>query len=203
MIEAAGDRSAGSITTAQLKVLVQHFREEREWSVGQTNHFIRSIKVFYNFLEREEFIATNPARRLAKLKGAQRIPEPLTPDEIKALLAEAGDGFTGLRNAAMMLILLDCGLRLTELMEIKVGDVDFAQSQIKVFGKGRKERIVPFSGTVRRFLIKYMALRQARTFETALWIDEEGYAFATSGFKSFIVRLERRTGRTAAPENNS
>ncbi len=194
LIDAAGDRPPTAITTLQMKTLVMHYRELRNWSVGTANHVITTWKVFFHYLYQEEIINQDPSKRLRKLKGDQLIPQPLTADEIHILLADAGEGFVGIRNTAMLLVLLDCGLRLSELTGLKLEDVDFTTCQLLVFGKGRKERLVPFSSPVRRMLLKYMAHRRTRTYEKALWIDEEGIPFTNDGFRSFLVRLEQRTG---------
>ncbi len=194
LIEAAGERPPTAITTAQMKMLITHYREKREWSVGTANHAITAWKVFFHYLYQEEIIDSDPAKRLKKLKGDQLIPAPLTPKEIHILLADAGEGFVGIRNTAMLLVLLDCGLRLSELTGLKLEDIDFTTCQLLVFGKGRKERLVPFSGPVRRMLLKYLSHRTTRTHEKALWIDEEGVPFTDEGFRSFLARLEKRTG---------
>ncbi len=194
LTDAAGDRPPTAITTAQMKTLIAHYREQRGWSVGTANHAITTWKVFFHYLYQEEIIEHDPAKRLKKLKGAQRIPEPLTLEEIRTILADAGDGFVGVRNTAMILVLLDCGLRLSELLGLTLDDVDFSTCQFLVFGKGRKERLVPFSGPVRRMLVRYLLHRQTRTHEKALWVDESGIPFTADGFRSFLARLEQRTG---------
>ncbi len=194
LTDAAGDRPPTAVTTAEMKTLVSYYREKRNWTVGTTNHAITTWKVFFHYLFQEEIIDQDPAKRLKKLKGAQLIPEALTPDEIHTLLADAGEGFVGIRNTAMLLVLLDCGLRLQELIGLKVEDIDFTNCQLLVFGKGRKERLVPFSGPVRRMLLKYLTHRHTRTHEKVLWIDEEGVPFTDEGFRSFLARLEKRTG---------
>lgn len=194
LIDAAGDRPPTAVTTAEMKTLVSYYREKRDWSVGTTNHTITTWKVFFHYLFQEEIIDQDPAKRMKKLKGAQLIPEALTPDEIRTILDDAGEGFVGLRNTAMILVLLDCGLRLKELTNLRLEDVDFTSCQLLVFGKGRKERLVPFSAPVRRMLLKYLNHRRALTNEKALWVDDEGIPFTDEGFRSFLARVERRTG---------
>jgi len=93
----------------------------------------------------------------------------------------------------MLLVLLDCGLRLGELMGLTMADLDLATEQLRVFGKGRKERFVPFSGPVRRTLLKYLSRRHAITSDNSLWVDETGVQFSRDGFNSFLRRLEKRT----------
>lgn len=82
--------------------------------------------MFFRFLEREEIITVNPARQLKKLRDEQRFPQPFTIDEVTHLLANCSQGFIGLRQHAMLLVLLDTGIRLGELMGLRLSDVDIA-----------------------------------------------------------------------------
>lgn len=195
LLNSVGERSPEEITTQHLKLLVEHFRTNRNWSVGMTNHVIVAWKVFFNFLEREEIITVNPAKKMKKLKGDQRLPDTYTPEQVKAMLEVAEPGFVGMRNQTMLLVLLDCGLRVSELLALQVDDVDFAQGQIHVrCGKGRKARIVPFSAPVRRFLLKYLAVRGVKTYEEALWVANDGVPLSISGFVSWLRRIAKLTG---------
>ncbi|MHB9024015.1 MAG: tyrosine-type recombinase/integrase [Armatimonadota bacterium] len=190
LLDAAGDRPADAITTKHLRMLIEHYRQKRGWSVGTTNHTITSWKVFFHFLEREEILTTNPARRLDKLKGEQRIPEPFTPDEIQRLLQATSTGFAGIRDTAMILVLLDTGVRLSELLGLRLDDVDLGLAQMKVLGKGRKERMLPISPVVRRAFVKYLAHRAAlQPDTTALWLCDEGTEFTMWAFVNEIRRL--------------
>lgn len=193
LVEAAGDRQIGELTTLQLKLIVEHFRKEREWNIGNTNHFIVSLKVFFNFLVAEEILDANPAKRIEKLKGDQRIPAPFTPEEVQALFEACGSGFAGARDRTMLALLFDTGMRLGEVMGLGVEDLDLGLMQIRVFGKGRKERLLPFSPPVRRVLLKYITLREGfTTRESALWLNDEGIPLATWAFVSQFRRIAKR-----------
>jgi len=194
LIEAAGDRPAESLTTGQLRLIVQHYHETRDWNVGNTNHAIVSLKVFFSFLVQEGILDANPAARLEKLKGESRIPAPFTPDEVRALFTACGTtGFVSARDKLMLAILFDTGVRLGELVGLTVDDVDLRLLQLRVFGKGRKERMVPISPPVRRALLKYLTLREAfDARDTALWLNDEGTPLAEWAFVNQFYRLARR-----------
>lgn len=160
LAESFGERLASEVSTAHLKALVSHLRTTRGWSVQNTNHFIRVVKTFFTYLEtEEEIIEVNPARRIRKLRQASTFPVPFTSDQVSAILSAIRPDFNGIRDKVMLLVLLGTGVRVGELMGLSTCDLDISGQQMRVFGKGRKERIVFFGPTVRRALMKYASVR--------------------------------------------
>lgn len=178
LVAAFGDAPPDALTLHDLRALVTRLRTERAWSVTQANHFIGSLKTFYSYLLDEGLIAVNPADRLVKLRAATRLPDVLTYGDIKALMAVIPATFIGQRNRAMLAMLLDCGLRLHELMALNLADVDMQRLTLTVMGKGAKERLVPFSPVLARVLAKYLPqrARRAKPYIDALWVSDEGTA---------------------------
>lgn len=107
---------------------------------------ISGIKSFYRFLLIEEVIENDPTTLLESPKIGRRLPDVLTEDEINQLI-EAVDlsRIEGVRNKAMLETLYSCGLRVSELVNLKMSNLHFEQEFIKVAGKGDKERLVPIS----------------------------------------------------------
>jgi integrase/recombinase XerC len=161
----------------------------------QHDHY-RSIKTFFNWLVREGTIDRSPMDRLRGPRQEQKIVMPYSKDEISGILTLCdGNRFTEIRNRAMVLILLDTGLRLAELANIQIADMDLKAETIKVMGKGRKERRVRISSHVQRAVLKYAALRQKRGLESpALWVSEEGSPMVPDGVQCTLVKLVRRAG---------
>lgn len=123
----------------------------RQWSASLlTGGYARAsiarrlseARAFFAYLHGQQQLASNPARSVAGPKLPQRLPRPLTAEEIAALLA-APDAATpqGQRDRAMFELLYGGGLRVSELLALDVGDVDLAQAEVRVLGKGAKERI--------------------------------------------------------------
>jgi len=189
-----GDREAASLTPIELKMSVQGWKDKLSWSVTTTNHCIVALRVLFGFLEQEEVISQNPTAKLKAMKAPQHIPKPLQPAEITALLDACGKDFAGIRNKTILLIFLDCGLRLSECVNLQVEDVDLAGSLLTIrYGKGGKSRVVPFSAPVRRLLLKYAALRQAtHPLTTDWWVGVDGESLGKSGLESMFDRLTRR-----------
>ncbi len=118
---------------------------------------IRALKAFWGWLFKEEHIDSNPLAGLPLPTVDRSLIVILTKGQILQLL-RAIDRHTslGARNYIILLLLIDTGVRISELICIKITDIDIAQSYVKVTGKGRKERIVPFSGITKGELIKYI-----------------------------------------------
>ena len=122
--------------------------------------YMRGWRAFFNFMETEGFLPTNPFDKVAIMKSEKRIIETFSKPQIKALLeSQKKTTFTGYRNYVLMLLLLETGVRVSEAAAIKVTDINWKERLIKVYGKGRKERYVPFQKTLERHLNEYVSIR--------------------------------------------
>jgi len=101
--------------------------------------------------------------------------------------------FLGSRNQAIVLVLLDSGVRLSELVGMRLGDIDNEKGYIKVLGKGGKERIVRIGKTTQKALWRYLIYRPENSRQD-LWLTEEGKPLNSSGIQSLIKRLKQRAG---------
>jgi site-specific recombinase XerD len=108
-----------------------------------------------------------------------------------------GGKFLGSRNRAIILILLDTGVRLSELTGMKITDIDDDTGFVKVMGKGGKERVVRLGKVARIALRRYLVYRPHSDMH-ALWLSEEGRPMLDSGVQSFIKRLKERAGITTS-----
>jgi integrase/recombinase XerD len=122
---------------------------------------VSSLKRFYQFLVREHRIAADPTLKLEPPKRPPRFPKTLTEADVEALL-EAPDVGTplGLRDRAMLELLYATGLRVSELVRLKPGEVSLDMGVVRVFGKGAKERLVPLGEEAAAWLVRYQ--REAR-----------------------------------------
>ncbi|WP_286725125.1 tyrosine-type recombinase/integrase, partial [Pelotomaculum sp. PtaB.Bin117] len=147
------------ITTDYLKkTILQSLRIEL--SPTTINHYIRTIQQFFAFLLEEGYLLEDPAKPLKKVKAPKVIIEAFTAEQAKEPLAMPNKKtFVGFRDYCIMLVLLDTGLRLSELLNIHLDDIDLHQRKIKVMGKGAKERYVFFNTTTRDALKKYKNVR--------------------------------------------
>ena len=121
---------------------------------------LASLRSFYRFLHREGVVDKNPARIVRAPRTEQRNPRVLTEEEVTVLLDMPDrSSRKGLRDAAMLEVLYATGMRVSELTGLNLGDFQFSQRLIMVRGKGRKERLIPFSERAARIMKKYKPVR--------------------------------------------
>jgi len=114
------------------------------------NRKISTLKTFFKYLEREELIEVNPMLKIVGPKTSKGLPLFVKENEIKLLLEEVvfESGFIGRRDKLIIEIFYSTGMRLTELINIKITDINFHYKSIKVIGKRNKERIIPLSNSI-------------------------------------------------------
>lgn len=120
------------------------------------SHYITVINSFYTFLVNDGYITENPCANLAAPKLPKKLPNYLTEDEIEKLLNINLITPYDYRNKAMMELLYATGLRITELCNLKIVDIDINNCFIRVMGKGKKERIVPVTDLALKYLTIYV-----------------------------------------------
>ncbi|SEB19363.1 site-specific tyrosine recombinase XerD [Pedobacter hartonius] len=118
---------------------------------------ISGLKSFFGFIVLENLIETDPSAQLEAPKLSRKLPDVLSVAEINELISAIDVSKPeGMRNKAMIEVLYGCGLRVTELITLRISDLHAAQGYIKVTGKGNKERIVPIGDTALKFLDIYL-----------------------------------------------
>jgi integrase/recombinase XerD len=194
LIQAAGDRMPASLTADQLQLLLTYYRQTRGWSVNTVNHAYASWHAFLNFAKAKRVLQVNPLEDVKKLRGPEYLPQPYSDEEIRRMLSIPDDTFDGRRNYAMLLVLADTGIRLGELMGLRLLDVSLKSRRLRVFGKGRKERIVPFSVPVELALTEYQQLSDPIAQTDAFWITIDGGPQLAPGFVTQFHRIARIAG---------
>ncbi len=140
---------------------------------------VAALRSFYRFLEREGVVDPNPARRIAGPRFRRALPRVLTIDEASALIEAAMKqaGPRGLRNWALLEVLYGGGLRASEVVGLNLGDVDWSARFLKVRGKGKKERWVPFGSKADEALSTYLGAGRpalAGLDESAVFVNHRG-----------------------------
>jgi len=125
------------------------------------NRKISSLKTFFNFLLKKKLINTNPFADQIMPKKPISLPKSISEDDVVKLLdAPKPDSLIGLRDKAMLELLYASGVRISELVNIKFSDLDLERNIIKVFGKGSKERLVPFGEDAAQCISAYIDERK-------------------------------------------
>jgi integrase/recombinase XerC len=136
---------------------------------------LAALRTFFRYLCREGVLDRNPARALLSPRTERRIPVHLEEHEIATLLDVPGEGLGPARARAILELFYATGIRCGELVGLDLDDVDPATRMVRVLGKGRKERVVPFGKPALAALNRYLAFRdQARPRTAALFVNKRG-----------------------------
>ena len=133
------------------------YSQSKKIKPSTKGRLISSLNLFFDFLIIEKIINENPVEKIDYPKIGLTIPTTLTTKEIDALIYKASlNKNNGLRNETIIEVLYSCGLRVSELINIKISDLYINEQLIKVLGKGNKERFVPISKTAKKLILKYI-----------------------------------------------
>lgn len=172
---------------------------QRKASHSTTHHYFVALSCFFNWVVREGFLQESPMSKVKVAKGKPKVITPYTTEEIKKMLAVCdydyahNAKFLASRNRAIILVLLDTGVRLSELVSMKLSDIDSETGYIKVLGKGNKERVVRVGKTSQKALWRYLVYHP-QNGRQELWLSEEGKPLRSTGIQSLIKRLKQRVG---------
>ncbi len=167
---------------------------------------LSALRSFYRHCRRRGLVEKNPASRLRSPKVPRRLPDLLRPEEVSALVEASSDdgGVVGLRDRAMLELLYSSGLRVSELCGIDVERLDLDRREVRVVGKGNRERIVPFGGPAAESLARFIERRielRPRPEERALFVGERGRRIDPTVVRSVLRRasLAAAVGRRTYP----
>jgi integrase/recombinase XerC len=159
---------------------------------------LASLRTFFQYCIRKGLVASNPAKEVATPKVPKKVPRFLTVDEVFALLdsPEGGEAL-GARDKAIMELLYGSGIRVGELVELDIPDIDVNENTVKVMGKGRKERIVPIGDKASRAMRAYLDLRPALAqgaTDEALFINRRGGRLTARSVERMLNKYIQRCG---------
>ena len=177
------------------------FMSSRKGRASSAARMVSTLKRFYQYCLRERRIAVDPTLKLDPPKRAPRFPKTLSEADVEALLA-APDTATdiGLRDRAMLETLYATGLRVSELVSLKVFEVDLNANVVRTMGKGSKQRLVPLGEEAADWIQKYLKERK-KTVSNTLFITARGSGMTRQAFWQLIGRYGRRAipGKKLSP----
>jgi len=159
---------------------------------------LSAVRRFYHFLMREGRADANPALDIPAPKSPRKLPKALDVDEIGQLMRPTGDDPLTLRDAAMLELMYSSGLRLAELVGLNLDDVDREDAQLRVTGKGSKQRDLPVGRMALKALAAWLKVRAnlARPEERALFVNRRGTRLSARS----VQKRFRERGLTAGLE---
>lgn len=153
------------ITTESLRSYLAEYPKQNNCSKVTVDNIRRNISSFFSWLEEENYIVKSPMRRIHKIKTKKPVKKVINDEGIEILR----DGCKELRDLAIIDLLYSTGIRVGELVNLNIHDVNFKTRECVVFGKGDKERIVYFDARTKIHLQKYLDTRTDN--ETALFVS--------------------------------
>jgi len=152
-----------------------------------TARLLSSLRRFYRYLVREGRLSADPTVRIDSPRIGRPLPDSLSEEEIEILLdAPAVDEALGMRDRAMLELLYACGLRVSELVNLTMEQIDLTQGVVRLMGKGSKERLVPLGEEAVDWLQRYIAQSRpelaAGASARALFITRRGKAMTRQAF---------------------
>ena len=169
---------------------------------GLTGHtincYLRAIRAFWGWLVAEEIIEVNPFDKIKIPKPPKKVITPFSEAQIHALLNTIDiKSAIGFRDWVIILTLLDTGIMVTELTDLKLDDVNLAQRYLKIRGKGNKERIVPIGISVQRAIAKYLTKYRKNPIyplSDNLFLNRDGVPLTPNRIESIIERYASKAG---------
>lgn len=157
------------------------------------NHNISTLRSFYKFLLIEKIIKDNPMEYIEMPKTKKSLPKTLSIEEIDKLLdIKLTDSFS-YRNKAMFELMYSSGLRVSELVNVKIHDIDVSNCIIRIMGKGKKERIVPLGDYAIKYIGIYLKEHRnkliKRELNEYLFLNNHGKKMTRQGFFKILKQL--------------
>jgi integrase/recombinase XerD len=168
-------------------------------STATIQGYIRVLKAFFSWATREEYLKSNPMAAIAMPKSATKIINTFTDEQLAKLTDVClRSNVNGHRDLTILLLFLDSGLRVSELVGIQLDDVNLREGCITIRqGKGQKERVIPIGSIVQKSLWKYTNLYRPRPITdniTSLFLTNSGLPLTRNGIQQMMRRLARRAG---------
>ncbi|WP_282133082.1 site-specific tyrosine recombinase XerD [Cellulophaga baltica] len=191
---------ANKIVTSPIQIdkhIVQQFIYEISKDVNPRSQarIISGLKSFFNYLVFEDYRTDNPLELIESPKTGRKLPDTLSEDEINDLIAAINLSTPeGERNRAILETLYGCGLRVSELVNLKISDLFFDEDFIKVTGKGDKQRFVPISEINKKYITLYkneirVHLNIQKGFEDILFLNRRGKQLTRAMIFTIIKQL--------------
>ncbi|MDU1279236.1 MAG: tyrosine-type recombinase/integrase [Clostridium sp.] len=181
-------KPVGTITTADIKMLM--YAEVEKKSPSSMNTFMTPIKLFFTWLQNEEFIIKNPCASIKPAKEPKRMRKPLTEEQVEILR----DCMLTRREKAILEFFLSTGCRLSEALNVKIKELDFNNKTLLVIGKGNKERKVYFTERCKRALLNYIKDRKDNC-EYLFITDRKPYRkLSTRGMEVIVNKMQQKSG---------
>ncbi|MFD2630749.1 site-specific tyrosine recombinase XerD [Oceanobacillus kapialis] len=176
-----------------------HILKDDNKSSATIARHVSSIRSFHQFLIREQLVNQDASLNIETPKKDQKLPDVLSIKDIEALLQIPGASPLHIRNRAMFELLYATGLRVTELLSLKIGDMHMTMGFVQCFGKGSKERIVPLGNVAIKAIETYLqhgrpALVKNKKDDQTVFVNQHGRPLTRQGFWKVLKASAQAAG---------
>lgn len=200
-LESRGFSSPDDVGAKELREFVYRLKRAGR-AANSIRRKVSAIRSYFGFLQAEGLTDTDPSELLERPKTGRRLPTVLTRGEVERLLSTPqGDEPLALRDRAILELMYATGVRVSELVALRLRDVDLEEQLLRVHGKRSKERVVPFGETARTTLKRYLRTGRPRLSDTArgrgearLFLGRRGTALTRKGAWQVIQRRVSEAG---------
>ena len=188
------NKGINEIDNSDLKKYIKSL-DLNEKSISRT---ISSLKSFYKFLIIEKIVKNNPTDGLYMPKVKKSLPNIMSVEDVTKLLDIKLDDHFSYRNKAMLELMYATGLRVSELVELKLNDIDFSDDIIRIMGKGSKERIIPIGDIALAYLEEYINNHRSLMLKgnscDYVFLNNHGKKMTRQGFFKIIKKIAKDVG---------
>lgn len=187
------------ITQDDIIAFLMHMKQ-RKYAASTVARRISALRSFFAFLAQENHIDQDPSEEVELPKVSRRLPRVLTPEEVDELLElpARSDSPIALRDRAMLELSYSSGMRVSEIVNLKLGDLNLVTGDIRCIGKGDRERILPLSATAARALEEYLELGRPHLARSAqaehLFLNRRGRQMTRQGFWLMLKKYAEDIG---------
>lgn len=195
------NRKISDIGNVTPEIVVDYLTKLREegLAANSMNRALAALRGFYKYLLREKVIAQNPLAHIELAKVWMKLPETISKEEMKTILAQPGNrNNAAIRNTAMLELLYATGIRVSELINLTINSINWQVGFLIVMGKGSKERIVPIGriayDCIRRYVDEIRPKLMQKKSTDVLFLNRFGKKFTRQGFWKIVVACARQAG---------
>ena len=194
MLKQALNKNILNLTTTEIRDYIQNL----EATPKTKAHYLSVFNSFYNYMIFNEKLSANPCSGIRSPKLGKKLPNYLTGEEIDKLLDIKLIKPIDYRNKAMLEVLFATGTRISELINLKLNQIDFDECIIRVLGKGKKDRIIPIGNTALEYLSLYINEYRPFILKTRVseyvFVNKNGTKMSRQGFFKILKKLVASSG---------
>ena len=193
------NKGISKINSSDIKSYIKHLNDikDKDRTIARK---IVSVRTFFDYLMMNKIIKENPCEKIESPKLRKSLPKVLSIEDVNKLLSLKANTPLEYRNKAMIELMYDAGLRVSELVNLEVNNINLKDCYVRCFGKGKKERIVPLGDIAVEVLDKYINIYRDSLlkgyFTDKLFISSYGKGITRQGFFKILKSETKKAGIT-------